>query len=72
MNIWEATVDNNSWKVQVVTTGDYAGRLEVIRVTDGEVVYTEDVIVSYGAIFGPDVADVAYWQNKAIQAIDSQ
>ena len=72
MNIWEATVDNNTWKVQVVDTGDYAGRLEVIRVSDNEVVYTEDVRVSFNAVFGPDVADVAYWREKAIEVIDSQ
>lgn len=72
MNIWEATVDNNTWKVQVVDTGNYSGRLEVIRVSDGEVVYKEALHVAFNAAFGPDAADVACWQEKAIEVIDSQ
>lgn len=72
MIVWEATIDNNTWKAQVVRVDSYNGTLEIYRVEPEEKVYSEDVSLSYGAIFGPDVADVAYWQEKTIEVVDNQ
>lgn len=70
--VWEATVDGNTWKAQVVRTGDYTGTLEVYRVDGNDLIHSESVGLSYQAIFGPDVEDVAEWQVKALDVIDAQ
>ena len=44
-----------------------------LTITEGQkVLFTKDVTISYGAIFGPDIADVESWQNIAIEFIDGQ
>lgn len=70
--VWGATVDSETWKAQVVRTGDYTGTLEVYRMADDEKVFSQDVSLSYQALFGPDMGDVAEWQEIAINFIDSQ
>jgi len=70
--VWTATVDSNMWRVDVVRKSDYRADLEVYRVSDETLVHSEEVGLSYQAIFGPDVADVAEWQSIAIEVIDSQ
>lgn len=70
--IWWSTVDNNTWKVQVVRSGDYTGTLEIYRVENNKKMFSQDVHLAYRALFGPDVADVSEWQRIAIDFIDSQ
>ncbi|UDL15962.1 hypothetical protein QEH42_gp256 [Microbacterium phage Pumpernickel] len=68
--IWSATLDKK-WLVEVTGHEDsqYRGTLTI---KDGdEVVFTQEVGVSYGAMFGPDVDDVATWQTIAINYIDN-
>jgi hypothetical protein len=36
------------------------------------VLLEREVSLAYGAMFGPDVADVAQWQEMAIEAADNQ
>jgi hypothetical protein len=69
--VWQATVDRGTWSCQVVGTGEYRGVLTVTRVRDGKEILQQEVGLSYGAVFGPDVADVAEWQDLSITAIDS-
>jgi hypothetical protein len=71
MNIWEDTVDNETWKVQVVDKGSYKGELQIIRLADDELVHSEPVAVSFDAIFGPYYRDVMQWQDRAIEVIDT-
>jgi hypothetical protein len=71
-NIWESTVDDNTWQVKVVDKGAYKGELQVIRVADQELVHSQPVAVSFDAIFGPDIGDVNLWAEIALQVIDSQ
>ena len=68
--VWENTVDEGAWRCKVERTGDYTGVLTVVRVSDEEEILREEVGLSYQAIFGPDVDDVALWQTMCIQAID--
>lgn len=68
--VWEATVDDNTWLVEVTRTGDYTGTLEVYRVSNDEKIFSQDVGLSYGAVFGPDEDDVSYWEDIVIEAID--
>ena len=73
--VWENTVDGNTWRCWVTrdpASPDYRGRLRVARVSTGEVIRDELVGLAYGAIFGPDVDDVAQWHDKALESIDAQ
>lgn len=69
--VWENTVDQGVWLVRVVRTAPYQGLLSVIKV-GGEVVHEEPVGISYDAPFGPDVADLGQWMDRAIEVIDAQ
>lgn len=69
--VWENTVDGGVWKVQVERTGDYTGVLTVVRASDDKEILREDVGLAYRAVFGPDVDDVAQWQDRCIEVIDA-
>lgn len=65
--IWESRVDGR-YDASVERTGDYTGEL-VVR--DGEKeLLREPTTLSYRALFGPDVSDVATWQERTIKFID--
>lgn len=72
--IWESTVDQGAWRVVVEAIPNRSSRavLKVFNGTSGELGYQEEVPVSYDAIFGPDVADLDDWANKALTWIDAQ
>ena len=72
-DIWYGTVDNGQWECRVEGDPDerYRGRLKVNNTTSGEVILDDQVTLAYGAMFGPDVADVAEWQERCITAIDA-
>jgi hypothetical protein len=67
--IWESLLDGR-YKVMVTRTGPYRGEW-CIRFGD-QVLDRQNVGLSYGALFGPDVDDVANWQERAIEFIDAQ
>ncbi|WP_420879141.1 hypothetical protein [Rhodococcus sp. (in: high G+C Gram-positive bacteria)] len=70
--VWWSRMDDR-FQVEVVhttTENAYSGRLTVYEKTTGEVLHTADVEITAGAPFGPDVADVAAWQELAIAAVD--
>lgn len=72
--IWKNTVDGGKYVCSVIRHEEdlYKGYLVVVRVEDGKVLLNKDVPVSYGAIFGPDVADLYDWEEQCIGAIDGQ
>jgi len=67
--IWQNTVDHGKWRVRVIRSGPYTGILQIRR--DDKLVHVEGVGLAYGALFGPDIADVEEWQERAIEVIDS-
>jgi hypothetical protein len=68
---WDQTVDDGRFRCTVEQEGDgYRGTLKVVVVETGDVLLEEKVGVSYAALFGPDVLDVAEWQDKCIKVID--
>jgi hypothetical protein len=67
--IWESTLDNR-YAIQVVRVAPYEGKL-VIREADEEI-FSQQVPLSYGATFGPDVSDIANWQEIALGFIENQ
>jgi hypothetical protein len=56
--------------VTVTRTGDYHGELTISE--GNQVLHRESVGRSYGATFGPDVADVADWRRIAVEFVDGQ
>jgi hypothetical protein len=68
--VWRATVDEGTWEVSIVRTGAYSGDLRIVRIAGGQLIHSEPVDLSYGAVFGPDGFDVQMWQDLAITAID--
>ena len=71
-SVRSSTLDKK-WLIEVTSSEDsqYRGTL-TIRDKDSEsVVFTQEVGISYGAIFGPDVDDVRTWQTIALGYVDS-
>ena len=69
--IWQATVDDSTWRVEVQGTEQpHLGVLVVSRMESREEILREEVNLAYGAIFGPDVSDVQMWMVASIEAID--
>lgn len=56
--IWESKLDDK-WDCSVIRLTESVGRLVVCD--SQETILNERVSLSYGAVFGPDIADVALW-----------
>ncbi len=67
--IWSTKVDRR-YQVKVCRTGDYTADL-VVTEGDRELL-REQVSLAYKAIFGPDVDDIATWQERVIRLIDQE
>ncbi|WP_433964601.1 hypothetical protein [Tunturiibacter gelidiferens] len=67
--VWTSTLDG-TYEVTVTRTDDYHGELTLSE--GNQVRHRESVGLSYGAIFGPDVADVADWRRIAVEFVDGQ
>lgn len=67
--VFEAILDE-AWSVKVTRTADYAGELTITPVGESDPAHRREVILSYNATFGPDVADVHAWQDIAANWVD--
>ena len=65
--VWTSTLDGK-YEVTVTRTDDYHAELTISE--GNQVLHRESVGLSYGAIFGPDVADVADWRRIAVEFVD--
>lgn len=71
--VWESLLDGR-FACQVRRLDSAPDELALLVVMDGPtgvLVLSETVPLYYGAQFGPDVADVAEWQDKAVAAVES-
>lgn len=68
--VWEATMDDR-YRVTVTRLASHRGRLRIVDTASEELLHEEEVHLEYRAIFGPDVADVAEWQETAVRVVDS-
>jgi hypothetical protein len=70
--IWTATVDDGTWRADVIgiESNDYRGILIVTRVSDDKEILREEVPLAFGAMFGPDIDDVNLWGQMVIGSID--
>ena len=69
--VWSCILDKR-YKIEVVRNETGAELIIYDSEIKDEVIYRQDVTLSYGALFGPDVSDVVDWQNIAMRMVDSQ
>lgn len=67
--IYENSLDGGKYKLKVLRTRPYMGRLTLTR--DDAVVLERDVAIMYDAPFGPDVEDIQAWQQLSTAAADA-
>ena len=67
--IWSSKLDGR-YDCAVTRTDHYQGKLTIEDA--GTVIFEQDVGLAYGAVFGPDVDDVAAWQDICCQEIDKK
>lgn len=68
--LWQATLDGR-YDCRVDRIGPYEGNLKVRDLSDGgKELLKQRVSLMYGAQFGPDVSDVAEWQDRCTAVID--
>lgn len=70
MIIWEAKLDD-IYDCKVTRIGEYRGKLTVTD-SSNKVLLDEEVGLMYDAQFGPDISDVALWEEKIVNLIDAQ
>lgn len=69
MNVWQNRLDDK-YDVFVESKDDgYKGDL-VLKEGEKELL-REQVTISFGARFGPDIADVAIWEDRCCEFIDN-
>lgn len=69
--VWRAELDNGQYICKVTRLSSYTGQLTVENTADSNTILDKEVCLSYGAQFGPDVEDVAQWQEMIIEAVDN-
>ena len=69
--VWQSTLDQ-IYDCRVTRTGDYRGTLTVTDTKASNCILEKEVGLSYGSMFGPDVSDVALWQDFCCEAVDRQ
>jgi hypothetical protein len=67
--VWESNLDNR-YDCKVTRNSEYSGQLKVLDTETNQVLLDEEVRLSYGDAFGPDVADVADWRDKIVKVVD--
>lgn len=67
--IWQAQLDNR-YDCAVTRINESHGLLTVTDAENKTTVLENEVTLAYGARFGPDVDDVADWQERCVQAVD--
>jgi len=65
--VWSSTLDNK-YTVTVTRFAPYRG--ELTNADGDNVLHRKAVLLSFNALFGPDVADVATWQEAAMTFVD--
>lgn len=59
------TDNKGIYRGQVIRLGPRRGMLQLIRLSNESVVKSQEVTLSFGAVFGPDIADVREWDRLA-------
>ena len=67
--IWEAELDGK-YKCTVTRINKRGGNLRIVETVTERELLNQDVGLMYGAQFGPDVEDVAKWQDICVAVVD--
>jgi len=67
--IWESELDGK-FSCSVVRINKRGGNLRVVETATGRELLNQDVGLMYSAQFGPDVEDVAKWQDICVAVVD--
>ena len=63
---------DDRFKLEVYRTARYEGKLILTDTEDdNKILLEKDDGIMYGAMFGPDVVDVAEWQDMAVEVVDN-
>ena len=66
--VWSSTLDKK-YIIAVTRTELFHG---VLTISEGAtLLHREPVFLTFDALFGPDVTDVAEWQDIALEFVDS-
>lgn len=65
--VWESKLDD-IYECKVVRKAPYKGTLTIER--DNSVLFNREVSLMYDAIFGPDVSDLAEWEDLCVNFVD--
>lgn len=68
MIIWESKLDD-IYDCKVTRISENKGTLTMIDQFD-RVLLEREVGLLYGAVFGPDIEDVAYWEDLCVEVVD--
>lgn len=68
MIIWEAKLDD-LYECKVTRISENKGKLTMIDPFNRTLIDRE-VGLLYGAVFGPDIEDIAYWEELCVNEID--
>jgi hypothetical protein len=70
--VWFATLDGR-YQIEVQRASRSTGNLCIFDHADGDKELANWLVpLAYGAVFGPDVDDVAQWQDKVLEFIDNR
>jgi hypothetical protein len=67
--IWGAELDGK-YKCTVTRINKRGGNLRIVETATERELLNQDVGLMYGAQFGPDVEDVAKWQDICVAVVD--
>lgn len=75
--VFSEQIDNRfQVEVQRIGEGAETGRRGTLVIFDHQngdrLLFTQGVPLSYGAQFGPDIADVEQWEQRALRFIDEE
>ena len=69
--VWWVRLDDR-YQIEVHRIGEYKGILCIFdHDSKDALLYIEEVVLSYNALFGPDISDVGEWQKKVVEFVDN-
>jgi hypothetical protein len=67
--VWKSTLDGR-YEIVVVRIAPYQGKLTISDA--GHEIFSRQLGLMYDALLGPDISDVATWQEIAVDFIDNK
>lgn len=72
LTVWASVLDKKyGLEVLRLKENTHHGIYTIFELESEKILSQENVILSYGAKFGPDISDVSIWQDMAIEIVDN-